>query len=171
MSTVIAPALPDPAAAERFRAQMRSPARLRGYFLTQLPMALVAGLRMPHIDAQRCDVVVPRGWRTQNPFRSTYFAAQAMAAELSTGALAASAVRGAGSPVSMLLVGMRATFGKKAVADATFTCADGDALAAAVAETLRTGEGVTVDTTSTGRMPDGTEVSTFVITWSFKKKS
>ena len=37
---------------------------------------------------------LPGGWRTQNPFRSTYFAAQAMAAEMSTGAPAMMLARG-----------------------------------------------------------------------------
>ena len=171
MSTVTAPALPAPDRAEAFRAQMRSGAKTRAYFLAKLPLAWFAGLRVRHLDAARCEVVVPRGWRTQNPFRSTYFAAQSMAAELATGALAMAAVQGAGTPVSMLVTEMRCTFGKKAVADAVFTCTDGDRITAAVAETLRTGEGTTAEATAVGRMADGTEVATFVFTWSFKRKS
>ncbi len=170
MSTVTAPALPDAARAEAFRAQMRSGAKTRAYFLAKLPLAWFAGLRVKRLDARGCEVMVPRGWRTQNPFRSTYFAAQAMAAELATGALCMAAVQGAGVPVSMLVTEMRSTFGKKAVSDAVFTCDDGDAIAAAVAETLRTGEGTTVEATAVGRMADGTEVATFVFTWSFKRK-
>jgi len=150
VSTVTA--LPDAARAEAFRANMRSRARTRAYFMAKLPLAWFAGLRVRHLDAARCEVVVPRGWRTQNPFRSTYFAAQAMAAELSTGALAMAAVQGAGAPVSMLVTEMRASFGKKAVADAVFTCEDGGLIAAAVAETLRTGEGaVDVDAGTAAR--------------------
>jgi hypothetical protein len=171
VSTVTAPPLPDATRAEAFRASMRSRARMRAYFMAKLPLAWFAGLRVRHLDAARCEVVVPRGWRTQNPFRSTYFAAQAMAAELSTGALAMAAVQGAGAPVSMLVTGMTASFGKKAVSNATFTCADGELIAAAVAETLRTGEGTTAEATSVGRMEDGTEVATFVFTWSFKRKN
>jgi hypothetical protein len=166
----VSTALPDAARAEAFRAQMRSGAKTRAYFLAKLPLAWFAGLRVKRLDAQRCEVMVPRGWRTQNPFRSTYFAAQAMAAELATGALCMAAVQGAGVPVSMLVTEMRSTFGKKAVSDAVFTCADGDAIAAAVAETLGTGEGTSVQATAVGRMADGTEVATFVFTWSFKRK-
>lgn len=171
MSTVTAPALPDAARAEAFRAHMRSGARTRAFFLAKLPLAWFAGLRVRHLDEARCEVVVPRGWRTQNPFRSTYFAAQAMAAELATGALAMAAVQGAGAPVSMLVTEMRSSFGKKAVSDAVFTCTDGGMIAAAVAETLRTGEGTTAEATAVGRMEDGTEVATFVFTWSFKRKN
>lgn len=171
MSAAPAPEPPDAARAEAFRASMRGRARMRAYFLAKLPLAWFAGLRVRHLDAARCEVVVPRGWRTQNPFRSTYFAAQAMAAELSTGALAMAAVQGAGAPVSMLVTGMKASFGKKAVSDAVFTCADGELIAAAVAETLRTGESTTADATAVGRMRDGTEVATFVFTWSFKRKN
>jgi len=157
--------------AERFREQMRSPMKARAFFLAKLPLAWFAGLKLRHLDAGRCEVVVPRGWRTQNPFRSTYFAAQAMAAELSTGALAMAAVQAAGAPVSMLVTEMSCTFGKKAVSDAVFTCADGPLIEAAVAETVRTGEGTVAQAVSTGRMADGTEVSRFVFTWSFKRKS
>ena len=51
-----------------------------------LPLAAFAGLRVVRLDEAACAVRLPGGWRTQNPFRSTYFAAQAMAAEMSTGA-------------------------------------------------------------------------------------
>lgn len=159
------------AAADKFRKQMLNPVMLRGFLLAKLPLAWFAGLRVRHFDGARCEVVVPRGWRTQNPFRSTYFAAQSMAAELSTGTLAMAALQDAGVPVSMLVTGMHAEFGKKATGDATFTCADGAAIQSAVAEAVRTGEGVTVDALSVGTLADGAEVGRFTFTWSFKRKS
>ena len=144
---------------------------MRLFLLSRLPLGWFAGLRVRHLDAARCEVVVPRGWRTQNPFRSTYFAAQAMAAELSTGALALAAVEDAEGTISMLVTGMSAEFGKKAVADATFVCDDGVAMADAVREAAESGEGVTVEATSVGRMADGTEVARFRFTWSFKRRA
>lgn len=153
------------------RRRMRSPALMRLFLLSRLPLGWFAGLRVRHLDAARCEVVVPRGWRTQNPFRSTYFAAQAMAAELSTGALALAAVEDAGGTISMLVTEMNAEFGKKAVADATFVCDDGAAMADAVREAAESGEGVTVEATSVGRMADGTEVARFRFTWSFKRRA
>src|SRR6476661_4686204 len=71
-----------------------------------LPLAAFAGLRVRTLDEARCTVSLPGGWRTQNPFRSTYFGAQAMAAEMSTGAPAMILVQGAPASISMLLRGI-----------------------------------------------------------------
>jgi hypothetical protein len=161
---------PDTAAVERFRARMLNPLKMRGYMLTRLPLALVAGLRVRALTAERCEVSVPYGWRTTNPFRSTYFAAQAMAAELSTGALGLMAAETAPVPVASLIVGMTGGFEKKATAETVFTCVDGAALFDAVARTVRTGEPATAEVETVGRMPDGTVVSRFTFTWSFKRR-
>jgi len=161
----------DLAKVERARADFLNPLKMRAFFLARLPLALFAGLRVKSLTPDRCEVVVPRGWRSTNPFKSTYFAAQSMAAELSTGALAMLATEGATGSVALLITDLRATFEKKAVADAVFTCEDGPKAFAAVAETLRTGEGVVAEMETVGRMADGTVVSRFVFSWSFKKRS
>jgi hypothetical protein len=150
---------------------LRRPWFRRAFFLRSLPLALVAGLRIDEIDCHHCAVSVPYGWRTSNPFRSTYFAALAMAAELSTGALGLVATRSAPLPAAMLIVGLEAHFGKKATARTTFTCADGDAIFAAVARTLGDGEPATVAAVSVGRAPDGAEVARFTCTWSFRRRA
>jgi hypothetical protein len=163
------PAAVDPAA-ERLRGQMTSPWQLRLFLLRRLPLALIAGVRVRTLTAERCVVSVPYGWRSTNPFRSTYFAALAMAAEMSTGALAMVAVRAAAQPVSMLIVGLEATFEKKAVATTVFTCEEGPAFDSAVAETVRTGRPVMVAARAVGLAPDGAVVARFVFNWSFKRR-
>ncbi|HET6232305.1 MAG TPA: DUF4442 domain-containing protein [Longimicrobiaceae bacterium] len=159
------------AGAEKVRRRMLTAAGLRAYFLAKLPLALFAGLKVRTLTAQRCEVTVPYGWRSTNPFRSTYFAAQAMAAELSTGALTLLAVESAGVPVSMLVGSMTATFEKKATETLTFTCEDGDRVFAAVRETVATGEGVTAELSTVGTLPDGTVAARFTFVWSLKKKT
>ena len=57
------------------------------WMLMKLPAALFCGVRLREVGEERCVTTIPYGWRSQNPFKSTYFAAQAMAAEMSTGAL------------------------------------------------------------------------------------
>jgi hypothetical protein len=158
-------------AASKLSSRMRSPWLLRGFMLAKLPLGLIAGLRVRELDRERCVVTVPYGWRTTNPFRSTYFAALSMAAEMSTGGPAMMAVELAPQPVAMLIVNMEASFGKKATSMTAFTCEEGAKAFAAVEETLRTGEAATARLESVGRMKDGTEVARFVFTWSFKKRS
>jgi hypothetical protein len=160
----------DPAAVERIRQRMLSPTKMRAFMLAKLPLALIAGLRIRTLTTGRCEVSVPYGWRTTNPFRSTYFAAQAMAAELSTGALGLMAAEAAPAPVATLIVGMTASFEKKATGMAIFTCDQGERLFAAVQRTLETGEAAIAEVETVGRMADGTVVARFTFTWSFKRR-
>ncbi len=155
---------------DQVRRRMLNPFLMRGFMLVKMPLGLFAGLRLRALDAEHCQTSVPYGWRSTNPFRSIYFAAQSMAAELSTGALAMLAIEQAPTSVAMLITGLEASFGKKATARTVFTCEDGPKIFAAVRETLATGEPATAQVETVGRMPDGTEVSRFVFTWSFKRR-
>lgn len=163
------PAAIDPAFL-KLRKQMTSRLGMRLYMLAKLPLGLFAGLRIRELAPERCAVTVPYGWRSTNPFRSTYFAAQAMAAELSTGALAMAAVQLAPASVAMLIVSLEAEFGKKATAESRFLCEAGAEMFAAVARAIETGEPQTVRAQTVGRMANGDEVSRFVFTWSFKRR-
>lgn len=157
-------------ARERFRRQVTGVWTFRLFLLMKLPIALITGIRVRSLDGSSSVVTVPYKWLSQNPFRSVYFASQAMAAEMSTGVLSMMAIQGCKPPVSMLVTKLEAVFTKKASSRVYFTCADGDAIMQAVEETLRTGEGVTVLCTSIGRLADGTEVSRFQVEWSFRAR-
>lgn len=157
-------------ALQKMRSELLSSIKLRLWMFKTLPLAFVAGLRMTEIDALRCTVTVPYGWRTQNPFRSTYFAALSMAAEMSTGALALTLVRASPKPISMLITGMQAEFIKKATDTVAFTCEAGPTLQEAVLRTLETGEALTRTVEAVGRLPDGEVAARFTFTWSFKRK-
>ncbi len=158
-------------AVQTLRRRMLSPFLMRLFMLAKLPLALMAGLRVRSLEADSCAVSVPYGWRTTNPFRSTYFAALAMAAELSTGAIAMMAARSAPVSVALLIVDLKASFGKKATGLTTFRCTEGAKLFAAVEETVATGEPVTARVETVGYGPEGQEVARFFFTWSFKKRS
>ena len=156
---------------ERVRRRMLNPFLMRAFMLAKMPLGLFAGLRLSALDAERCETTVPYGWRSTNPFRSIYFAAQSMAAELSTGALAMLAVELAPAPVAMLITSLEGGFTKKATARVTFTCEEGEKVFAAVRRAVETGEPATARVETVGRMADGTEVSRFVFNWSFKKRT
>lgn len=155
----------------KWMSRMRSRLKMAAFMFAKLPLGLAAGLRIDEIDGHHCSVSLPFGWRTQNPFRSIYFAAQAMAAEMSTGALGLLAIQSSGESVASLITGMEAEYTKKANRRTTFTCNDGDRLFAAVAETIETGEPVELTAETVGTMPDGTVVAKFRFKWSFKARS
>jgi len=138
--------------------------------LRWLPLGLVAGLRVRTLDGRVGEATVPYRWLTTNPFRSTYFAALSMAAELSQGALGMSVVEAAPEPVSILIVGMEGEFVKKATGLTVFRCEEGEKMSEAVLKTLETGEPVRLTLESVGRSESGVEVARFRYTWSFKRK-
>lgn len=140
------------------------------FMLRKLPAAYFSGVRIKEISQEQCKVSVPFKWFTQNPFRSTYFACLAMAAELSTGALAMANVYGLKPGVSMLVIKLQAEYFKKATGITLFTCNDGLAIKAAVSKAVETKEAQTLEAISTGYNTNGELVARFTITWSFKAK-
>ncbi len=142
-----------------------------GMFLLQkLPSAWLCGVRPQSISEDTCRVSVPYKWLSQNPFRSTYFACQAMAAEMSTGLLAMGHIYKRNPPISMLVTGMQAEFLKKAASVTTFTCTQGDDIRQAIDETAVNGHGTNCSIVSEGRNESGELISRFTIEWSFKAK-
>src|SRR2546422_11386295 len=103
---------------EVFKTVFTNPVGIRAVLWSKLPLAAFAGLRVRRLDEAGAEVSLPAGWKTQNPFGSTYFAAQAMAAEMSTGAPALWFIEKSGARISSLVTGISAKFTKKAVSEA-----------------------------------------------------
>ncbi|MGZ4033778.1 MAG: DUF4442 domain-containing protein [Bacteroidia bacterium] len=143
----------------------------RIYLLKSLPMAYIAGVRVKELSNERAITTIKYGWLTQNPFRSMYFACQAMAAEMSTGLLVMNATYNSQPAISMLIIKNQAVYHKKAVGKITFTCNDGNHIDELVAKTKQSGEGVTSDLKSIGVDESGNEVAEFIFTWSIRAKS
>jgi hypothetical protein len=156
---------------QQFKKQIQHPLKYRLFLLSQLPMGLISGLRIRQLSQQQAAVSVKFSWVNKNPFRSIYFAVLSMAAELSTGVLAYGLLYKRTPAVSMLVLRCEADFLKKATGTITFTCTDGNLIAAAIEQTLATGEGVTVRCTATGVNQQGEKVARFVFVWTFKAKN
>lgn len=154
----------------RFLAIIRHPLKYRWFLLTRLPAAFFSGVRIRKVEADHCAVAVPYKWFTRNPFRSTYFACLAMAAEMSTGVLAMAQCYGRRPAVSMLVTGLEAAYSRKAKGVAVFTCNDGEKIRQAIEEAIATGESRVVRAESVGHNAAGEELARFHITWSFRQK-
>jgi acyl-coenzyme A thioesterase PaaI-like protein len=150
---------------------MKHPVKFRMFLFTKLPSAYFAGVRIRDMNENTCQVTVPYKWFSQNPFRSTYFACLAMAAEMSTGVLALAHLHKRKPTVSMLVVKLEATYFKKAVGRTKFTCEEGGAMRTAIEKAVATGEGESFTATSTGTSETGEVIAKFLITWSFKVKT
>ena len=148
----------------------KHPIKFRLFLLTKLPSAYFSGVRVKHADEEKAIVTIPYKWFSTNPFKSTYFACLAMAAEMSTGVLALSNIYGRKPAVSMLVLKVEGNFYKKATGKTSFTCADGLAVKQCIQQAIDSGEGTQITMKSTGSNQEGETVAEFFITWSFKAK-
>ncbi len=153
---------------EQFMKTVRNSFKFRLFMLKSLPSAFLSGLKVVEISQEKAVVSIPFKFLTKNPFKSIYFASQAMAAELSTGVLALSHVYKRNPRISMLVFNMRADFSKKAKSKIFFTCEDGLKIKNAIEQSIKTSEGITVEAKSTGKNANGEVVSEFYFTWTFK---
>ncbi|MBV6644439.1 MAG: hypothetical protein KI790_03265 [Cyclobacteriaceae bacterium] len=141
------------------------------FLLSKLPMGLLAGLKIESIDESSTVTSVPYNWLTKNPFQSMYFAVQSMAAELSTAASCLLAVQGQDVSVAYIIVDHEAKFLKKATSRVYFTCADSNIAFEAVEAAKATGDSQQATFMTVGKMGDGTVVSEYKFTWSFKVRN
>ncbi len=148
-----------------------SPSKINLFLFFKLPAAFWCGVRVKSLSNEKCIVTVKYRWFNQNPFKSMYFAVQAMAAELTTGALVMTHIKNSGKNISMLVANNNATFTKKAVGRLIFTCTEGNAIINAVNKTIATGEGQTIWLQSIGIDENGDKVSEMNFEWTIKIKT
>ena len=142
----------------------------RLYLLSKLPMAFIAGIRVNSLTDEKAIVKIKYKWLTQNPFKSMYFACQAMAAEMSTGLLVLNYTYKSNPAISMLIVKNDAEYFKKALGKITFTCEDGNKIKNIIQDLKQNAEGRTIELKSIGKDEKGDVVSVFTFTWSLKAK-
>lgn len=147
-----------------------SPSKFNSFLFFKLPSAFWCGVRVKTLSEQQCVVTVKHRWFNQNPFKSMYFAVQAMAAELTTGALIIMKIKKSGKNISMLVANNTSNFSKKATGRITFTCNDGHLTDDAIVKTITTGEGQTIWMKSIGVNEKGEQVSELNFEWSIKLK-
>lgn len=145
--------------------------KFRMYLFYKLPAAFFSGIKIKECTPEKCITSVPYKWLTQNPFRSTYFASLAMAAEMSTGVLCLANIYKKIPPVSMLVTGMEAKYFKKATSITIFTCEEGLHIRETIEQMEKSAEAKTITVKTSGKNSKGELVAEFLFTWSFKSKS
>jgi len=148
-----------------------TPTKLNTFMFFKLPSAYWSGVRVKTISSTICETTVKYKWFNQNPFKSMYFAVQAMAAEFTTGALVMFQIKQSGKNISMLVAQNKAVFTKKATGRITFTCNQGDLIASVIQKAIETNEGQTVWLTSIGVNENGEQVSEMQFEWTIKARS
>ena len=146
-----------------------TPNKINRWMLFKLPAAWLTGVRLSLIDKDKCEVKVRFKWINQNPYRSMFWAVQAMAAELTTGMLLTKSIQDSNSDISMLLVSNKSSFYKKAVGKITFVCDEGEIAKQLINSTIKN---ITSKAWFKAKGYDeaGDQVSEFDFEWSCKKR-
>lgn len=155
---------------KKFYELVNNPFLMKLFLLTKLPIGLFIGVKVKHIDAEKCQMTVKYRWPNNNPFRSTYLGVLTIAAEVSTGLLGLLATYKAKPSISMLATRIEGDFTKKATGITTFTCLQGKEINNAVEQAILTGEPQTFPALTVGTSQTGEEEARFKIYWSFKAR-
>jgi hypothetical protein len=147
-----------------------TPKSVNLFMLLKLPLAYLGGVRVKTLSEEQATVKISHKWINQNPFKSMFWAAQGMAAEMSTGVLVMKAIEESKEKVSMLVTHQEANFYKKATGKIIFTCAGGKEISEAVKTSKETKEGQVVVLIAEGKNEEGVLVSKFSFEWSLKVK-
>jgi hypothetical protein len=156
---------------QRERRRLLNPFFFKAYLLYRLPLAACSGMRLLRLDDEGCAVRLPGGWRTRNPFGSTYFAAQTMAAEMATGAVAMLLVRSTAPSLAFILREVRGGFLKRIQGPSNYTFSDVAGMRAVIERALASGESETFTARVQASSGSAEAASEFEITWSFKRRS
>lgn len=147
-----------------------TPKRVNLFMLLKLPLAYIGGVRIKTLSEEQATVQITHKWMNQNPFKSMFWAAQGMAAEMSTGVLVMKAIEDSKENVSMLVTHQEANFYKKATGKIIFTCLGGNEISKAIKMSKIKKQGQLVKLTAVGKNEDGVVVSKFNFEWSLKVK-
>lgn len=113
-------------------------------FSVRIPVLFFLGPRVARLDDDRCEVLIPLGWRSKNHLGSMYFGALCAGADLAGGLLATRFIRARHPRVGLIFASVEGRFLKRADGDVLFACDDGRRIAAAVAAADESGERVTI---------------------------
>ena len=149
---------------------MLNPFYFKLFLFLKLPMAFLAGIKLKVLSDNRALLQMKYQYINKNPFGSIYFACLSMAAELASGMLAASIAYKSNPKLSMLVVGVKINFIKKAVGLIIFECNQGKEILEVIQKSIITDEGQTIDVLTLAKNEEGDVVADFLIKWSFKVK-
>ena len=141
------------------------------FLLFQLPSAFFCGVRLKYLDSLKSIVSINHSWFNKNPFKSIFWAAQGMAAELTTGSLIKNAIKESGVNVSYLVVENKSSFYKKATGKIIFECNQGKELQDLFNSFDKDNNKAIIELKSVGVDSNNVKVSEFSFTWSLKVRS
>lgn len=119
-----------------FPESKRESLQLRLFSLGKIPLLFYVGASILEISPARMVVRIPLCRRTRNHLGAMYFGALCIGADLAPGAYAMYLIRKQRARITMVFKDFHAEFLKRAEGDVHFTCEQGEAIAALVAQAV-----------------------------------
>jgi hypothetical protein len=141
------------------------------FLFFQLPSAFFCGVRLKYLDSFKSIVSINHSWFNKNPFKSIFWAAQGMAAELTTGSLIKNAIKESGVNVSYLVIENKSSFYKKATGKIIFECNQGKELQDLFNSFDKDNNKAIIELKSIGTDSNNIKVSEFSFSWSLMVRS
>ena len=138
------------------------------FLLTKLPAAYFCGARLKSINSNECSVKITHNWFNQNPYKSMFWAAQGMAAELTTALMLTDKINKSGYSISMLLISSKSNYYKKATGTIVFNCSEGNNMDEMMNKLISSNTPQTITLSSKGINQNNVTVSKFIFEWSLK---
>ena len=136
--------------------------------VAKLPMAALSEMKILELDNEQSKVTVPYKFLNKNPFNSTYWAVQGMAAEMASGIVLQMKLHDYEENISTYVLSCNAKFVKTANDVTTFVFKQGKDFDTAIQNTIKTGEGINVVTETIGFNKAGVIVSEWEFVWGIK---
>ena len=138
------------------------------FLLRKLPSAYFCGARIRSLDSEQCEIKITLNWFNKNPFKSMFWAAQGMAAELTTGLMITDKIKKSGYDISMLLISNSSNYFKKATGTIIFNCSQGNKIDDMIEKLINLKTPQKIVLSSTGINRQNVTVSKFTFEWSLK---
>ena len=123
---------------------------------------------MRSLDSDQCEIKITLNWFNKNPFKSMFWAAQGMAAELTTGLMITDKIKKSGYDISMLLISNSSNYFKKATGTIIFNCSQGNKIDDMIEKLINLKTPQKIVLSSTGINRQNVTVSKFTFEWSLK---
>jgi len=112
--------------------------RVRAWTLAKIPLVFLVRPKVLELTKNRCEVMIPLNYVTRNHFKSMYFGALCMGADLAGGIFAIEVIESSGKKVSFIFKDFKAEFLKRPEKDVHFICEEGEKIKKAIQETIQT---------------------------------
>lgn len=147
---------------------------IRYFGLSKVPLIFYCRPSVIKLTEETTVIKIPFKRRNKNHFKSMYFGALAVGADVAGGILAMDLIRKSGHDISLIFKDFKAEFLKRPEGNTHFTCNDGQAVKNLIDVATNSGERVNMPLKITATVPEisGNEpVAEFVLTLSLKDKT